>query len=485
MAQELMVLKPELQKEKGDNVIGFPDLISQQKEDASFAPIAMQNGFQAMTGGSGGGGTRNAPEGNVTALFGELQAASELSLDELAKQSELLKDIKKNTDPKLSSAGGQKPPTTEEDIKNKLEGDKEEITEEQGNKIIKLLDEANGSTANLAMFMSALAGSMTALNTTGDELVDGGKGVAKIGIGASMLAGRSAINMGRKLVGKPDPKVDPKANKQNQNSKQLEQKQNQDNKKKIENKKTTPPKNAVAKEAVDKGLKRQTRNVALRTLGKVALGATNPVLATAMIASGAYDGITLGMRAMGYGDKVDAFEDGVSDFLGIESEEEKAERLDQEKNARTEATDRIITRIQESDLSDEDKTAEIEKVQEASKNSNNQAAGRGGANKRSKGNRAIKQFKEKYNVEDLVDQTTAPPPQSSKQIEETTQSQQQAMLEQQQPIVNVPEQPAPNVNVPPPPAPNVNVAAVLPRTSLPRDLELTTGQARLPKFIVS
>ena len=58
------------------------------------------------------------------------------------------------------------------------------------------------------------------------------------------------------------------------------------------------------------------------------------------------------------------------------------------------------------------------------------------------------------------------------------------MLEQQQPIVNVPEQPAPNVNVPPP-APNVNVAAVLPRTGLPRDLELTTGQARLPKFIVS
>ena len=42
-----------------------------------------------------------------------------------------------------------------------------------------------------------------------------------------------------------------------------------------------------------------------------------------------------------------------------------------------------------------------------------------------------------------------------------------------------------SVNIPPQPAPNVNVAAVLPRTGLPRDLELTTGQARLPKFIVS
>ena len=481
-----MVLKPELQKEKGDNVIGFPDLISQQKKDASFAPIAMQNGFQAMAGGSGGGGTRNAPEGNVTALFGELQAASELSLDELAKQSELLKDIKQNTDPKLSSAGGQKPPTTEEDIKNKLKGDEEEITEEQGNKIIKLLDEANGTTANLAMFMSALGGSLAALNTTGDELLDGGKGIAKIGIGTSMLAGRSAINMGRRIAGgKTDPKVDPKANKQNQDSKKLEQKQNQDNKKKIETKRTTPPKNAVAKEAVDKGLKRQGRNVALRTLGKVALGATNPVLATAMVVSGAYDGITFGMRAMGYGDKVDAFEDGVADALGIESEEEKAERLDQEKNARTEATDRIITRIQDSDLSDEDKQAEIEKVQEALKNSNVQGGGRGGAKKRTTGSRNLKKFQEKYNVEDLVDQTTAPPPQSSKQVEETTQEQQQAMLEQQQPVVNIPEQPAPNVNVPPQPAPNVQVAAVLPRTGLPRDLELTTGQARLPKFIVS
>ena len=484
MAQELMALKPELQKETGDNVIGFPDLISQQKEDASFAPIAMQNGFQAMTGGSGGG-TRNAPEGNVTALFGELQAASELSLDELAKQSELLQDIKQNTDPKLSSAGGQKPPTTEEDIKNKLKGDEDEITEEQGNKIIKLLGEANGSTANLAMFMSALAGSMAALNTTGDELIDGGKGVAKLGVASAMLTGRSAINMGKRLAGKPDPKVDPKANKQNQNSKNLEQKQNQDNKKKIENKKNTPPKNNIVKEATDKGLKKQGRNVALRTLGKVALGATNPVIATAMIASGLYDVGTLGMRALGYGDKVDAFEDGVADFFGIESEEEKAERLDQEKAARTEATDRIITRIQESDLSDDDKKAEIEKVQEALKNSNNQATGRGGADKRSKGNRALKQFKEKYNVEDLVDQTTAPQPQSSKQVEETTQEQQQAMLEQQQPIVNIPEQPAPNVNIPPQPAPNIQVAATLPRTGLPRDLELTTGQARLPKFIVS
>ncbi len=481
-----MALKPELQKETGDNVIGFPDLISQRKGDASFAPIAMQNGFQAMAGGSSGGGTRNAPEGNVTALFGELQAASELSLDELAKQSELLKDIKQNTDPKLSSAGGQKPPTTEEDIKKKLEGDEEEITEEQGNKIIKLLDEANGTTANLAMFMAALGGSLSALNTTGDELLDGGKGVAKLGVASAMLTGRSAINVGRKLVGKPDPKkVDPKANKQNQNSKNLEQKQNQDNKKKIENKKTTPPKNSVVKEAGKKGLAKQGRNVALRTLGKIALGATNPVIAVGLAASGLYDLGTFGMRALGYGDKVDAFEDGVADFLGIESEEEKAERLDQEKAARTEATDRIITRIQESDLSDEDKQAEIERVQEALKNSNNQATGRGGADKRSKGNRVLKQFKEKYNVEDLVDQTTAPQPQSSKQVEETTQEQQQAMLEQQQPIVNVPEQPAPNVNIPPQPAPNIQVAATLPRTGLPRDLELTTGQARLPKFIVS
>ena len=485
MAQELMVIKPELQKETGDNVIGFPDLISQQKGDASFAPIAMQNGFQAMSGGGSSGGTRNPPEGNVTALFGELQAASELSLDELAKQTELLEDIKDNTDPKVDTAGGQKPPKTEEHIKKKLEGDDKPIDEEQGNRIIKLLDEANGSTANLAMFMSALAGSLTAINTTGDELLDGGKGATKIALGTTMLAGRSAINMGRKIVGKPDPKVDPKANKQNQNSKNLEQKQNQDNKKKIENKKTTPPKNNIVKEATDKGLKKQGRNVALRTLGKVALGATNPVIATAMIASGIYDVGTLGLRALGYGDKVDAFEDGVADFLGIESEEEKAARLDQEKAARSEATDRIITRIQESDLSDEDKKAEIEKVQEALKNSNNQAGGRGGADKRSKGNRALKQFKEKYNVEDLVDQTTAPPPQSSKQVEETTQEQQQAMLEQQQPIVNIPEQPAPNVNIPPPPTPNIQVAATLPRTGLPRDLELTTGQARLPKFIVS
>ena len=217
-----MVLKPELQKETGDNVIGFPDLISQQKEDASFAPIAMQNGFQAMAGGSGGG-TRNAPEGNVTAMFGDLQAASELSLDELAKQTELLEDIKQNTDPKLSSAGGQKPPKTEEDIKKKLEGDEEEITEEQGNKIIKLLDEANGSTANLAMFMAALGGSIAATKMTGEELTSG---LTKALVAAGVLTAASTaakVKMTTKAVQTnqkvPDDKDKDKKNNNKKNNK--------------------------------------------------------------------------------------------------------------------------------------------------------------------------------------------------------------------------------------------------------------------------
>ena len=45
-----------------------------------------------------------------------------------------------------------------------------------------------------------------------------------------------------------------------------------------------------------------------------------------------------------------------------------------------------------SDLSDEDKQAEIEKVQEALKNSNVQGGGRGGAKKRTTGNRNLKKF---------------------------------------------------------------------------------------------
>ena len=97
MANE--AIKPNLQKQSGDNVIGFPDLISQNKENVTFSPLSMENGFQSIKSqaGASAGKPPQTPQGNVTALFGELQAASELSLDELAKQSELLKDIEQNT----------------------------------------------------------------------------------------------------------------------------------------------------------------------------------------------------------------------------------------------------------------------------------------------------------------------------------------------------------------------------------------------------
>ena len=110
MANE--AIKPNLQKQSGDNVIGFPDLISQNKENVTFSPLSMENGFQSIKSqaGASAGKPPQTPQGNVTALFGELQAASELSLDELAKQSELLKDIEQNTKSKqnIKNIGGGK-----------------------------------------------------------------------------------------------------------------------------------------------------------------------------------------------------------------------------------------------------------------------------------------------------------------------------------------------------------------------------------------
>ena len=481
MAQELMVLKPELQKNTGNNVIGFPDLISQQKEDASFAPLLLENGFKAMTGGDGGG-TRNTPQGNVTAMFGDLQAASELSLDELAKQTELLEDIKDNTDPKVDSAGGQKPPKTEEEIKKKLEGDEEEITEEQGNKIIKLLDEANGSTANLGIFMASLGGSIAATKMTGEELTSG---MTKALVAAGVLTAASTaakVKMTTKALQTnqtvPDDKDKDKDKKNNnkRNNKPRTGLPNPNNNKKI------PVKPPVGSQIVKKGSTFAAKTAA-RAAATAASGPLAPVVGGVALAATVYDLGTMALEAAGYGEEVEAFETGAMNLVGIETDEQEAEK-DAEKIAiNTKKLNALVPQIMNDvTLDDEQKQKAIKELEVSLANSGD--VDLFGDREARIADRTFAKFERQYGEVDLSQDYAPVTPMSADQIETQTTDAQLAEALSLQPIVNVPEQPTPNVNIPPSPQPNINVSAILPRTNLPRDFYLTGSQSNIPKFVV-
>ena len=481
MAQELMVLKPELQKSTGNNVIGFPDLISQQKGDASFAPLALQNGFKAMTGGDGGG-TRNAPEGNVTAMFGELQAASELSLDELAKQTELLEDIKKNTDPKVNTAGGQKPPKTEEQIKKKLEGDDKPIDEDQGNKIIKLLDEANGSTANLAMFVSALGGSIAATKMTGDELASG---MTKALVAAGVLTAASTavkVKTTSKLLNQTGPNDDKDKDKKNNNKKNNNKQPKTNPKVNPNNVKKLPVKPPVGSQIAKKGATFAAKTAA-RAAATAASGPLAPIVGGVALAATVYDLGTMALEAAGYGEQVEAFETGAMNLVGIETDEQE-DIKDAEKIAmNTKKLNALVPQIMNDvNLDDEQKQKAIKELEVSLANSGD--VDLFGDREARIADRTFAKFERQYGEVDLSKDYAAPPPMSANQIETQTTDAQLAEALSLQPIVNVPEQPAPNVNIPTQPQPNINVSAILPRTNLPRDFYLTGSQSNIPKFVV-
>ena len=476
-----MVLKPELQKNTGDNVIGFPDLISQQKEDASFAPLALENGFKAMAGGDGGG-TRNTPEGNVTAMFGDLQAASELSLDELAKQTELLEDIKDNTDPKVDSAGGQKPPKTEEDIKKKLEGDEEEITEEQGNKIIKLLDEANGSSANLGIFMASLGGSIAATKMSGEELAAGmTKGLVAAGL-LTTAATVAKVRTTSKLLNNAVPDDKDKDKKNNNNKNNNNKPRTGGPKPTPNNVKKLPVKPPVGSQIVKKGTTFAAKTAA-RAAATAASGPLAPVVGGIALAATGYDLVTMGLEAAGYGEQVEAFETGAMNLVGIETDEQEAEK-DAEKIAiNTKKLNALVPQIMNDEtLDDEQKQKAIKELEVSLANSGD--VDLFGDREARIADRTFAKFERQYGEVDLSKDYAPVTPMSADQIETQTTDAQLAEALSLQPIVNVPQQPTPNVNVPTQPAPNINVSAILPRTNLPRDFHLTGSQSYIPKFVV-
>ena len=433
-------------------------------------PIQMKNGFSGISTGSSSGKSKPQPQqSNVSTMFGDLQAASELSLDELAKQSDLLENIDKNTRKGLTS-GGQTP-TTEEEIKTKLSGD-EDLTKEQGNKMIKLLEDLGQKSGSLLTFMAAAAGAAAA---TADE--DTQKSLGKAGAGAAALAG-GGLAARAIMQRKPIPAGD-KEDKGKRTSKQKP--------KSSAKPRTVPPKvNAKAGKGVAKSAVKAGGTFAAKQAAKVgaiaASGPAAPIVGAVLAASTVYELGTMALEEAGYGDQVEAFETGAINAIGIKTDDQKLE----DKKARVEIgkkkMDALVKKVNASDLSKEEKDVQIRELETAAENIS-KTGNRRNAKMNSNARKTFSKYEDLYGEVDLTNAST-PPPSSASQIEDTSSQAKKAEASLLAPQVNIPQQPAPNVNVPPQPAPNISVSAVLPRTNMPDNYNLTGSQSRIPRLIV-
>lgn len=475
MANE--AIKPNLQKQSGDNVIGFPDLISQNKENVTFSPLSMENGFQSIKSqaGASAGKPPQTPQGNVTALFGELQAASELSLDELAKQSELLKDIEQNTKKEVTS-GGQTPPPSEEDIKKKLTGDEEELSKDQGNKIIKLLGDLGTKSASLITLFAAFKGAQSSVGDGPDTTAP--KAVAATSAVAGLYTAKKLNDLRKNRLAKQDQDDDTKKKRDDKDKKKKTK--TPDVKKKAAKATTQKVGTQVAKKGATFAAKSAARAAATAAAGPLA-----PIVGGLALAATVYDLGTMGLEAAGFGDEVEAFEEGattgVTNFFGFDNDEQEAEADAAKVALNTKKFESLVEKIDASDLNNEEKMRQKAELQKALDNSGD-VDWFGDADAR-KADRTFAQYEKKYGAVDL-EEPMAPVPQSSTAIEAQTEEANEAEVAAMVPQVNVPPQMPPNVNVPPQPAPNISVSAVLPRTNMPDNSYLTGSQGRLPKLIV-
>lgn len=491
-------IRPNLQQSRGDNVIGFPDLFRQNSATnyGVASPIQMQ---RAEEGQSFGGSRANGGmTDNVTPILGDLQAASELSMEELAKQTELLEDVKKNTG--KNSAGGQTPPPTDEaEIRKKLDETKP-LDEEQGNKIIKKLadiESSNKAAATLASVVSAFAGTQTDLlkdyiSSTWDNMSTTEKVLASIsatlvGIGTFLGIKTGASAATSLLTGGKDKKPDGKDKKPDNKDKKPDGK---------DKKPDGKPKTTAADLEKDKP-KAKTKNVVKQTaknvskfagkqLGKVAAiaasGPAAPIVAGVMAAATVYELGTMALEKAGLGEEVEAFETGVTNFFGFDNDEQELEKDAAKVALNTKKMNDLVQKIDMADITDEEKERQKAELQKALDESGD-VDWFGDAEAR-RADRTFARYEKVYGAVDLETPMT-PPPQSAMAIEAETVTAKEAEAAAMVPQVNIPPQMPPQVNVPPQPAPQVSVSAVLPRTNLPADTSAHGNQARIPKLITA
>ena len=473
MAEEI---RPNLKQSTGDNVIGFPDLFKGSSGDTSSTePLQL-----SAKGSSGGGGGGSSPtDSKVVSMFGELQAASELSVEELAKQTELLDQIEQNTK-SMPTAGGQQAPS-EADIKNQLDPE-EGISEEQGEKIVEKLDKLAGPKSSLIAFAAAAAGAnINLLKDMFSELSTGQKaGLAAVGtalaVGTAAIA-KSVLGAPKKLLGGKDPKPTPKTK---------ATKTTAPAKAEPKPKKTTPkakanPKKSVAK-TVAKGAAKQLGKGAAKVAAVAASGPAAPIVAGVLAAATVYELGTAALSAAGYDEEVEAFETGAMNAVGIETDEQELEKDNAKMALNKKKMDALVQKIDASDLSEEEKTSQKAQLSTALENSGD--VDMFGDREARMADRTFAKFEKKYGATDL-EAPTASAPESAAAIEAQTTEAKAAEVAAMAPQVNVAPAAAPNVNVPPSPAPNVSVTAVMPRTAMPSDPSAIGIQARSPKLIVT
>jgi hypothetical protein len=119
----------------GASAIGFSDVVktgAEQSPANNVVNFKAANNAVGRSGRSSGGATApiTPTVTSTSSMSGDIAAASELSMEELANQTKVLKTIEKNTQKTAKnttvppSAGGQaKPPPSEEEIKERLDGE--------------------------------------------------------------------------------------------------------------------------------------------------------------------------------------------------------------------------------------------------------------------------------------------------------------------------------------------------------------------------
>lgn len=491
-------IRPNLQQSRGDNVIGFPDLFRQNSATnyGVASPIQMQRAEEGQS--FGGSRASGGMTDNVTPILGDLQASSELSMEELAKQTDILEDVKKNTG--KSSAGGQTPPPTDEAAIRKKLDETKPLDEEQGDEIIEKLAEiksSNKAAATLASVVGAFAGSQTDLikdflsqtwdNMSTTEKVLAGLSATLLGV-ASVLGVTKGVRATTSLLTGKDKKPDGKDKKPDTKDKKPDGK----DKKPDGKPKTTAAdldKNGKPKAKTSKVVQQGVKNVgkfAGKQLGKVAAiaasGPAAPIVAGVMAAATVYELGTMALEKAGLGEEVEAFETGVTNFFGFDTDEQELEADAAKVALNTKKMNDLVQKIDMADITDEEKERQKAELQKALDNSGD--VDWFGDREARMADKTFAQYEKKYGAVDLEAPST-PPPQSAMAIEAETVTAKEAEAAAMVPQVNVPPQMPPQVNVPPQPAPQVSVSAVLPRTNLPADTSAHGNQARIPKLITA
>ena len=487
-------------REDNDNVIGFPDLFKgSAANDSVIRPIEMQKVEEGQTFG----GSTNS---SVASAVGDLTEASELSMEELEKQTGILENIDENTSKAIAtatSAGGQTPPpTSEEEIRKKLDETKP-LDEEQGKKIIGKLAEIEKNskkTTSLLALAGAFAGSQTDLLTEAvqnmwNDLSTTQKVMAGIGATLSIVATALGIKAGASaatslLTGGKDKKPDGKDKKPDGKDKKPDGKDKKpDGKPKttaadLDKKPDGKPKAKTSK-VVQQGVK-NVGKFAGKQLGKVAAiaasGPAAPIVAGVMAAATVYELGTMALEKAGLGEEVEAFETGVTNFFGFDTDEQELEADAAKVALNTKKMNDLVQKIDMADITDEEKERQKAELQKALDNSGD-VDWFGDAEARRADNTFAK-YEKKYGAVDLEAPST-PLPQSAMAIEAETVTAKEAEVAAMVPQVNVPPQMPPQVNVPQQPTPNISVSAVLPRTNMPSELSSHGIQARIPKLITA